>query len=424
MVSLPKYEKYKDTDVEWLGEIPEHWDLLKNKFLFKEQKETVSTNSVNFTLLSLTLNGVIKRDMENPQGKFPAEFNSYKIVEPNDLIFCLFDIEETPRTIGHSDFEGMITGAYDIYKCNSKIFSKYIYYYYLFLDLDKRLQPLYTGLRKVIKREAFLSIKSPVPTIAEQNRIVEFLDRKCGEIDEAISKKQRLIELLEEQKTILINQAVTKGLNSDVPMKDSGIEWLGKIPKHWTLKRAKFLFKQSHLPIKKDDGVVTCYRDGEVTLRSNRRLDGYTVAILEQGYQGIRVGQLVINSMDAFAGSIGVSDSNGKCSPEYVICDPVNNHEVLPYYYSYLIREMAFSGFIEVSCPAVRQRGKRMRYSNFSPLILPVPPIEEQKIIVDFIHEIKKQIEKFSVINTNQIEKLTELKQILIAEAVTGKIKV
>jgi type I restriction enzyme, S subunit len=188
-MTFPRYKSYKNTEIKWLDEIPEHWNLKRNKFLVTEKKNTVGKKSSNFTLLSLTLQGVIARDMENPQGKFPTEFNTYKIIEPNDLIFCLFDVEETPRTVGHANQKGMITGAYDVFECNYEINSQYLYYYYLSLDFDKRLKPLYSGLRKVIKIEAFLSTKSPIPPIEEQRKIVEFLDRKTSEIDQAIAQK-------------------------------------------------------------------------------------------------------------------------------------------------------------------------------------------------------------------------------------------
>src|SRR5688572_6715601 len=117
-VQVEKYEAYKDSGVDWLGQIPEHWETLANKYIFKLKKNLVGKRSGDFTLLSLTLNGVIKRDMENPQGKFPAEFNTYQEVEKGDFIFCLFDVEETPRTVGLSNFEGMITGAYTVMEIN------------------------------------------------------------------------------------------------------------------------------------------------------------------------------------------------------------------------------------------------------------------------------------------------------------------
>lgn len=129
MITFPKYDSYKNSGANWIGEIPTHWKVLKNKFLFKEKKAIVGRKSSEYTLLSLTLQGVIARDMENPQGKFPAEFDTYKIVEPDDLIFCLFDIEETPRTIGHANQKGMITGAYTVVECEDQVNSHFLYYY-------------------------------------------------------------------------------------------------------------------------------------------------------------------------------------------------------------------------------------------------------------------------------------------------------
>ena len=240
-LQFPTYEAYQETEISWLGDIPAHWKLRKNKYLFTEQKATVGKKSSEYTLLSLTLRGVIARDMENPQGKFPAEFNTYKVVKSGDLVFCLFDIEETPRTIGRAQQDGMITGAYTIMSCESEVLARYLSYYYLSLDSDKRLQSLYTGLRKVIQRDTFMGIKVPFPPLDEQNRIANFLDQKTVEIDAAITKKQHLLELLKEQKAILINQAVTKGLNPDVPMRDSGVVWIGEVPEHWTVKKLKHL---------------------------------------------------------------------------------------------------------------------------------------------------------------------------------------
>ncbi|NEZ61777.1 restriction endonuclease subunit S [Leptolyngbyaceae cyanobacterium CCMR0082] len=200
---------------------------------------------------------------------------------------------------------------------------------------------------------------------------------------------------------------------------DSQISWLGKVPKHWNFKKAKYLFRKSKIPVRKQDGVVTAYRDGEVTLRTNRRAEGYTVAILEQGYQGVRKGQLVINSMDAFAGAIGVSDSDGKCSPEYVVCDPVHSDEVEPRYYALLIREMALRNYIQVICPAVRQRALRIRYNSLAPLFFPLPPCEEQRRIVEFLDRKTAEIDDEIATKQRLIELLQEQKAILINQAVT-----
>ena len=207
-------------------------------------------------------------------------------------------------------------------------------------------------------------------------------------------------------------------------MKDSDIEWIGKIPVHWEVERFKIVFQQSRLPVPPESGVVTAFRDGQVTLRSNRRRDGYTEAILEQGYQGITVGQLVLNSMDAFEGAIGVSESNGRCTPEYVICDPINDAITSPDYFAYQLREMALAKYIQVICNAVRQRAVRIRYNNLASRLIALPPIEEQRDIVRHISQCSNEINEGIDAAKKIIEKLKEYKSTLINSAVTGKIRI
>lgn len=237
------YPKYKDSGVEWLGEVPDEWNIVRNKQVFKFIKNSVGENSSDYLLLSLTLNGIIPRDIESGKGKFPAEFNTYQEVHKNDLIFCLFDIDETPRTIGLSEYFGMITGAYNVVRCNQGINSKYVYYYYLSVDEYKGLKPFYTGLRKVVRTETFLNIEFALPSLKEQQSIAHFLDNATCKIDTLIQKQQNLIELLKEKRQALISHAVTKGLNPHVKMKDSGVEWLGDIPEHWTSVCLKWIAK-------------------------------------------------------------------------------------------------------------------------------------------------------------------------------------
>lgn len=423
LTAMSKYEVYKDSGVDWLSNIPAHWQPLANKHIFKIRKTLVGKRSKQYDLLSLTLRGVIKRDMENPEGKFPAEFDTYQEVNSGDFVFCLFDVEETPRTVGLSQFNGMITGAYTVFEVDKSFDKKFLYYFYLNLDQGKRLKPLYRGLRNTIPKDAFMAFKTFIPPQWEQTAIANFLDAKTAQIDEAIAIKEQQIALLNERKQILIQQAVTQGLDPTVPMKDSGIDWIGKIPEHWQVIRFKNLFSQSRIPVRNEDGVVTSYRDGQVTLRSNRRLDGYTEAIIEGGYQGIRKGQLVLNSMDAFEGAIGVSESDGKCTPEYVICDPVRA-DVSQYYFAYLLREMALAKYIQVICNAVRQRAVRIRFNNLASRFMVLPPSAEQEKIVAFIESEKGSINKGIEHLRFQIEKLKQYKATLINSVVTGKIKV
>ena len=201
--------KFKDSGMEWIGEIPEHWEALSNKYIFKLNKSLVGKKSSEYDLLSLTLNGVIKRNMVNPQGKFPAEFDTYQEVQKRDFIFCLFDVEETPRTVGLSDFDGMITGAYTVMKVNEHFDNSFLYYFYLNLDNEKRMKPLYTGLRNTISKDNFFSFKTFVPPKNEQTEIASFIETINIKITTAISLKEQEIEKLREYKISLVNSVVT-----------------------------------------------------------------------------------------------------------------------------------------------------------------------------------------------------------------------
>lgn len=201
--------------------------------------------------------------------------------------------------------------------------------------------------------------------------------------------------------------------------KDSGVDWLGEIPSDWELEKAKWLFKKMERPVSPNDEIVTCFRDGQVTLRSNRRTEGFTNALKEHGYQGIRKGDLVIHQMDAFAGAIGISDSDGKSTPVYSACVPFNKNRVESKYYSYFLRNLAYLGFIESLAKGIRERSTDFRFSDFAKLMLPVPAISVQRKIVDFIDKNFAQIDQAIALKQQQIEKLSEYKQIVIQNAVT-----
>ena len=263
-----------------------------------------------------------------------------------------------------------------------------------------------------------------IPPLPEQRAIANFLDEKCARIDEAVRIKERQIELLRERRQILIQKAVTRGLNPDAPMKDSGVDWIGQIPAHWEIRRGKWLFNKMNRPVRKIDEIVTCFRDGIVTLRANRRVEGFTNAIKEHGYQGVRVGDLVIHAMDAFAGAIGVSDSNGKSTPVYSVCVPRYKNLVLAQYYSLYLRQIALSGFLVAIAKGIRQRSTDFRFNDFANLELALPPLKEQKSIVLFVEEQFSKIEAVITTKQSQVTALKEYKTVLINAAVTGKIRV
>lgn len=197
------------------------------------------------------------------------------------------------------------------------------------------------------------------------------------------------------------------------------LPWCDILPAHWNLRRAKYMYKKENREVQPEDGVVTCFRDGTVTLRKNRRLTGFTEAVQETGYQGIRKGDLVIHVMDAFAGAVGVSDSDGKGTPVYSVCTAIgdyNNH-----YYALILREMAKKGFIQSLYRGIRERSSDFRFDVFAKQYLPVPTRDEQDQIVRFLDWKVSEINKLINIRKRQITELEELKRSKIGNIVMGQ---
>ena len=251
----------------------------------------------------------------------------------------------------------------------------------------------------------------------EQKKISSFLDAKCSEIDALSADIQAQIDTLEQYKRSVITEAVTKGLNPDVAMKDSQVRWIGQMPSHWECIRGKYILRYLQKPIREDDGVITCFRDGEVTLRSNRREDGFTMSDKEIGYQGIDVGDLVVHGMDGFAGSIGISDSRGKASPVLNVLDTKQNKRYVMYY----LRSMAYGDVFLAMATGIRVRSCDLRWNKLAELPYPVPPIEEQNKIVEYIDSVLQRTNDVIADKQSQLATLDEYKKSLIFEYVTGK---
>lgn len=433
LVEMPKYEEYKNSNISLLGEFPKHWQIYKIKFLGdvyngdslnekqkdkyksdqKEHRAYISSKDISaeFSIINYC-NGL----------RIPIEEKGFKVAPCSTSLLCI-EGGSAGKKIAYTNQEVCFVNKLACFNNYPENNSKFLFYSLKGEPFQTQFRLSMSGLIGGVAISSINGFFLNVPPKHEQQAIVAFLDNKTAQIDQAIVIKEKQISQLKERKQILIRNSVILGLAPNVIMQDSGVEWIGDIPAHWHVKRFKYLFKQSRLLPRKEDGIVTSYRDGQVTLRSNRRLDGYTEAILEQGYQGIRKGQLVLNSMDAFEGAIGVSDSDGKCTPEYVVCDSISDEQV-PEYFALLIREMALSKYIQVICSAVRQRAVRIRFNNLAQRFLIVPPKNEQIAIVSHIETQSAKIDQAIAIQQQQIDKLKEYKATLINSAVTGKIRV
>ena len=405
----------KDSEIEWIHNIPASWAVMPNKYLMHKIKRIRPVYGGE-DILSLTMKGVIVRDLD-AGGKMPTSFNGYQELYPGNLLMCLFDIDVTPRCIGLIKQFGLSSPAYSQFVLNDGVDAAYYCYYYTMLDNDKTLLHLAKNLRHSLTEEQLGAVPTVVPPIEEQKRIAAYLDAKCAETDSLTADIQAQIDTLEQYKRSVITEVVTKGLNPDAEMKDSGIQWIGMMPSHWDCIRGKYILKYIQKSVREDDGVLTCFRDGEVTLRSNRREDGFTVADKEIGYQGIDVGDLVVHGMDGFAGAIGISDSRGKASPVLNVLDTKQNKS----YIMYFLRSMAYSDVFLALATGIRVRSCDLRWNKLAELFYPIPPIEEQDAIVQHIDDVLYKANEVIAQKKDQLSVLEAYKKSLIFEYVTGK---
>ena len=409
----------KDSGISWVGEIPKEWSVNRAKYCFVNTKEIAGCRSDRYERLALTMNGVIKRSKDDSNGLQPEKFETYQILRPDELVFKLIDLQNVSTSrVGLSPYLGLVSPAYIILKSNKRVLPALAEKYFLMLWKNQIFNALGdAGVRSNLNSKDLLELSIPFPTFDEQQQIADFLDRECGKIDGLKADIQAQIDTLEQYKRSVITEAVTHGLNPSAPMKDSGIPWVGQFPTHWTKKKGKYILRYMSKPVKQDDGVITCFRDGEVTLRSNRREDGFTMADKEIGYQGVDVGDLVVHGMDGFAGAIGISDSRGKASPVLNVLNTKQNKKYIMYY----LRSMAYGEVFTALSTGIRVRSCDLRWNKLAELLYPLPPIDEQNNIVSYIDNQIARTNEIIADKKSQIETLDGYKKSLIYEYVTGK---
>ena len=431
---MERYSEYKDSGVKWLGEIPRHWEVLAIKHILKLKKKIVGKRSSQYDLLSLTLKGVVKRDMENPEGKFPASFDTYQVVEPNDFVFCNFDNEETPRAVGLSPYKGMITGAYDVLsRKNANLSDKYLIYYFLYIDDAKRFKPLYKGLRKTVPFDSFMSYKIPVPSIREQDAIVAYLDAATSKIDEAIEQQKKMIDLLNERKQIIINNAVTKGLDPNVPMKDSGVEWIGKIPEHWEIRKLGAIGSTingvSHdSSYFGEGGPFVSYSDVYKNYSLPKSVSGLAKSSKqERRIFSVERGDVFFTRTSETAEEIGFTSTCLETIPNAVFAGFLirfrpNSDSLDPNFSKYYFRAHIHRSYFVKEMNLVIRASLSQQLLKGLPVLL--PPLREQCAIASYLDGKINEIDLCLKNKTKQISLLQERKQIIINDVVTGKVKV
>lgn len=401
----------RESGIEWLEDIPSHWKVMPNKRVMKKKKE-ICPQYQGEDILSLTMNGVIVRDL-NAGGKMPATFDGYQRLTAGNLLMCLFDIDVTPRCIGLIKNTGLSSPAYSQFVVNEKGYAPYYYYYYLNLDHTKELLHMAKNLRHSLTEDQLGEISVAVPPYAEQVQIVEALEKKLPKVDTLIANVQAQIEKLKAYKQSLITEVVTKGLDPNVPMKDSGVEWIGSIAENFQILRLKNvaeILDQFRKPITADlrsqeGDVLYDYYGASGAID---KIDGYTIDdhVMLIGEDGANLKMRNLPLMYEVRGKAWINNHAH-------ILKPKDN--VLFYYLLYALEGLDINPYITGSAQP------KLNQENLKVIQIPVPQLDVQAEIVKFILEKHKQIDRLIAIKEAKIEKLEQYKKSLIYEYVTGK---
>ncbi|ELJ9857886.1 restriction endonuclease subunit S [Escherichia coli] len=425
LVLMPKYEAYKSSGVEWLGDIPSSWNLKPGVVAFTENKRSNKGMKENI-VLSLSYGNIVIKPEEKLVGLVPESFETYQLVEPGDIIIRCTDLQNDKVSLrtGLAKDKGIITSAYLNLSVKNGFNSRFLHYYLYSLDTTKVLYKFGSGLRQNL---SFLDFKRlPVFDIPEttQIKIADFLDKKIAQIDEAVTIKEQEINLLKERKQIIIQKSVTQGLDPNVPMKDSGVDWIGTIPEHWETERSRWLFRERKEKARKSDEQLTASQKyGVISQQKFMELEGRRVTQVELNFdilKHVEANDFVI-SMRSFQGGIEYCAYTGCVSSAYVPlipCELVHSP-----YYKHLLKSQRYIEALQCTSNLVRD-GQALRYENFCMVDLLIVPFEEQIAIANFIDNQEKLFLRNITIMKDQIEKLKEYKTTLINSAVTGKIKI
>ncbi|MBT2312007.1 restriction endonuclease subunit S [Pseudomonas fluorescens] len=417
---LPSYEFYKDSNLQWLGVVPRHWRITRLGGLFKERRSKVSDKV--FPPLSVTKNGVL------PQLESAAKTNdgdNRKLVKAGD--FVINSRSDRKGSSGVSEMDGSVSLINIVLEPRgvNRRFCQYLFKSYAFVEEFYRIGHGIVADLWTTRYDEMRSIVLAFPPFNEQTNIVNFLDSNDALIDQAIRIKELQIELLKERKQALIQKAVTRGLDPDAPMRESGFEWIGKIPAHWSVMANRALFRERVEPGREDlpllsvsihSGVSEEEISEEENIRGRVKIEDKTK------YNLVRPGDIAFNMMRAWQGAIGAVRVGGMVSPAYTIVVPRQCLDAR--YFEYQYRTPGFIQQMDRYSKGITDFRKRLYWDCFKQLTTLVPPIEEQRAIIEFIEQAILKQDAAVILLEQQITKLKEYKSTLINSAVTGKIKV
>ncbi len=417
-----------DSGIEWIGQIPQEWKVVLLSSIFNEHKQK-NTDLLCSNLLSLSYGKIIKKNISTADGLLPVSFEGYNIVNKNDIVLRLTDLQNDQRSLRTglvTEKIGIITSAYvtlRLYASNIAS-AKYMHYFLYAFDISKGFYGMGDGVRQSLNYDGCKKIQLLFPPLPEQQRIADYLDKQCSIMDKLAEILQQQIEKLKEYKQSVITEAVTKGLDPNVAMKDSGVEWIGQIPEEWKIEKAKYTFAQRSergnnislqlLSPTQNFGVIPQVKYDSLTgMKSVKLHEGIELHELKT----IHKGDFCI-SLRSFQGGFEYSIYEGVVSPAYRVFYATK--QIVEKYYKYLFKSVAFIQKICSYTTSFRD-GKAISFESFANLLIPLPPLPEQQRIADYLDKKCEEIDKLIKIKQEKIDKLSEYKKSLIYECVTGK---
>ncbi|MBU5456744.1 restriction endonuclease subunit S [Oscillibacter sp. MSJ-31] len=414
----------KYSGVEWIEDIPAPWNMIRFKDKYKPTKEIAGESSTEYERLALTLGGVIKRPKDDSEGLQPKAFDGYQILRENDFIFKMIDLQNISTSrVGLSPYTGLVSPAYIRFQAKNKNqFNKYIYYYLLSMYYNCVFNSLGgNGVRSALNAFDIGTLMIPFPPEHEQMLIVEAIEHQTEKVDSLIANQEAQIKKLKAYKQSLITEVVTKGLDPTAPMKDSGVEWIGEIPAHWSIMPSKFLFANSDERRRDNDVQLTASQKyGMISQEEYMRRENARIVLADKGLENwkhIEPFDFVI-SLRSFQGGLEMSEVTGCATWHYIVLRA--RKELHPYYYKWLFKSTMYITALQRTCNYIRD-GQDLRYSNFVKVSLCVPTLGEQVQIANYLDAKCAKIERLIAIKQAKIEKLEQYKKSLIYEYVTGK---
>lgn len=428
MTTVAEYSTMKETEIPWIGRIPSHWGVRRNKTVFSCEKSIVGARSADTQLLSLTTSGIKKKSTDDVGGKIPESYDTYQFVHENNIVMCLFDLDCSAVFSGLSKYKGMISPAYKVLRCNDDILPGFADYWFRSVFVGRKFKYLSKNIRYSLTYEDFSALTLPYPPLSEQSIIVKYLDSECAKVNEVISEAKASIEDYKQWKASVIYEAVTRGLRTDVVMKDSTSEWIDRIPHHVKISRVGLHYEIILGKMLCSEQVNSEYTLEPYYCAANVHFDGIMNDNLKQMWFSpeekkkylVKKGDLLV--VEGGAGAGGCAISNFDAEGVYVqnsimIVRPkqdANNR-----YLKYLLESYVHRGYIDFVCnKATIPHFTKEKLGNAP---FPVFTSAEQNDIANFLDTKCSKIDELIGVKRALIADLEEYKKSLIYEVVTGK---